>query len=107
MKAKKEIIQRAVNNGSMAKVNRLLSAAHLLNCEVNNLIEETADILRRNGLLIGELKKYHSDFLKCADRYFAEFATMVEENEKMNMFEDMDEFDRMFRKWAKIAEEET
>lgn len=77
MKAKKEIIDRAAANGSMDRVNRLLSAAHLLNCEANGLIEETADILRANGLLLGELKKYHNDFVKCADRYFGAFAAMV------------------------------
>ncbi|MBO8433169.1 MAG: hypothetical protein IAB08_07755 [Bacteroidetes bacterium] len=105
MKARKETIRRAVENGSMDRVNRLVSAAHLLNCEANGLIEETADILRENGLLLGELKKYHSDFVKCADRYFREFAVMVaDDRRKMDMFEDMDEFDRMFREWAKIDE---
>lgn len=105
MKAKKEIIDRAAANGSMDRVNRLLSAAHLLNCEANGLIEETADILRANGLLLGELKKYHNDFVKCADRYFREFAAMVtDERRKMDMFTDMDEFSAMFRKWAKLEE---
>lgn len=89
----------------MDRVNRLVSAAHLLNCEANGLIEETADILRDNGLLLGELKKLHSDFVKCADRYFREFAVMVaDDRRKMDMFEDMDEFDRMFREWAKLEE---
>ena len=105
MKAKKEIIDRAAANGSMDRVNRLLSAAHLLNCEANGLIEETADILRANGFLLGELKKYHSDFVKCADRYFREFAVMVaDDRRKMDMFTDMDELDAMFREWAKIEE---
>ena len=75
MKAKQALIQRAVKNGAIEKVNKLLSAAHILNCEANSLIEEASDILRENGLLIGELKKYHTDFVKCADRYFTEFAT--------------------------------
>ena len=105
MKAKKQLIDRAAANGSMDRVNRLLSAAHLLNCEANGLIEETADILRENGLLLGELKKYHNDFVKCADRYFGAFAEMVtDEDKKTDMFTDMDEFDTMFRKWAKLEE---
>lgn len=106
MKAKKTLIQRAVRNGAIDKVNRLLSAAHLLNCEANSLVEESNDILRENGLLVGELKKYHTDFVKCADRYFSEFAGLVtEDNKKMDMFTDMDEFDKWFRKWSKILEE--
>lgn len=105
MKAKKEIIDRAVSNGTMDRVNRLISAAHLLNCEANSLIEETADLLKANGLLLGDLKKLHNDFVKCADRYFREFGTMVtDQGKKMDMFTDMDEFDAMFRKWAKIEE---
>ena len=104
MRPRKETIDRAVRSGAMDRVNRLVSAAHLLNCEANGLIEETADILRENGLLLGELKKLHSDFVKCADRYFSAFAAMVAESHKMDMFTDMDEFDSMFRKWAKIEE---
>ena len=104
MNAKKVIIDRAVSNGTIDRVNRLLSAAHLLNCEANGLIEETADILRENGLLLGGLKRLHNDFVKCADRYFMVFGTMVaDQGKKMDMFTDMDEFDTMFRKWAKIS----
>lgn len=104
MKAKKTLIQRAVRNGAIDKVNKLLSAAHLLNCEANSLVEEANDILHENGLLVGELKKYHTDFVKCADRYFSEFSGLVtEDNKKMEMFTDMEEFDAMFRKWAKIS----
>ena len=104
MNAKKVIIDRAVSNGTIDRVNRLLSAAHLLNCEANGLIEETADILRENGLLLGDLKRLHNDFVKCADRYFMGFGTMVtDQGKKMDMFTDMDEFDTMFRKWAKIS----
>ena len=57
MKVKQALIQRAVKNGAIEKTNRLLSAAHILNCEANGLIEEANDILRENGLLVGELKK--------------------------------------------------
>ena len=36
----------AVKDGSMDRLNMLLSAAHLLNCEANSLIEEAADVMR-------------------------------------------------------------
>lgn len=37
MKPKKKIIDAAIANGSIDRLNMLLSAAHLLNCEANNL----------------------------------------------------------------------
>ena len=69
MKPKKSLVDAAVKDGSMDRLNMLLSAAHLLNCEANSLIEEAADVMRAKGLLLGDLKKLHNDFLKCADRY--------------------------------------
>ena len=54
---------------------------------------------------MGGLKKLHNDFVKAADRYFKEFSMMITTEEmKMAMFTDMDSFDKMFRKWAKIDE---
>ena len=43
MKPKKKIIDAAIANGSIDRLNMLLSAAHLLNCEANNLVEEASD----------------------------------------------------------------
>lgn len=103
MKPKKHLIDRAVRTGRMARMNMLLSAAHLLNCEANSLVEEASDIMLSSGLMLGDLKKLHSDFVRCADRYFKEFSTMVtEEKTKMDMFSDLEEFDTFFRKWAKV-----
>lgn len=102
----KKVVDRAFENGTIDKVNRLLSAVHILHLEANTLIEEASDTLTEAGLQLGTLKKFHSDFVRCADRYFMEFATMITSNEsKMDMFRDMDSFDEKFRKWAQIAEE--
>ena len=47
--------------------------------------------MRDNGLLLGELKQLHNRFTTAADRYFNEFASMVDtEQKKMDMFNDMD-----------------
>lgn len=108
MQAKKDIIQRAVEDGSIQKVNRLFSAAHLLHCVANNLIEEASDILQDHHLLIGSLKKLHNDVLKRADIYFKDFATMIVDKEcKTAFWRDMEEFEKMFRAWAKIDEDES
>ena len=57
MKPKKKIIDAAIANGSIDRLNMLLSAAHLLNCEANNLVEEASDLMAENSLLLGDLKK--------------------------------------------------
>lgn len=103
MRPKQDLINIAINDGSMDRMNMLLSAAHLLNCEANNLIEETSDVMIAKGLLLGNLKKLHNDFVKCADRYFNEFASLVTTDKcKMDMFDDLQGFDESFRKWAKV-----
>lgn len=103
MKPKKQLIDLAIADDSMERMNMLLSAAHLLNCEANNLIEEASDLVTERGMMLGILKKRHNDLVKCADSYFKEFASMVTEDEtKMDMFGDMDEFDQSFRAWAKV-----
>lgn len=89
MKPNKQLIDAAIANGSMDRMNMLLSAAHLLNCEANNLVEEASDLMTDNGLLLGDLKKLHNDFVRVADRYFKEFATLVgTEKSKIDMFSD-------------------
>ena len=68
--------------------------------------EEAADLMERNGLLLGELKQLHNRFTKSADRYFSEFASMITtDRQKMDMFSDMDGFDGWFRKWAKLPKD--
>lgn len=106
MKPKKHLIERAQANGSIDRLNQLLSSSHILLCEANGLLEEAADLMARNGLMLGELKKLHNQFTKSADRYFSEFASMVTtDKQKMDMFSDMDGFDEWFRKWAKLPKE--
>lgn len=106
MKPKDVFIKRAIANGSVERLNILLSAAHILNCAANQYAEEAADLMEENGLLLGRLKQLHKNFIKSADMYFREFAGMVFNDEKkMAMFQDMDGFDEVFRAWAKIEKD--
>lgn len=103
MKPKKTLIEKSIADGSMDRLNQLLSASHILLCEANNLTEEASDLMSERGLMLGMLKKRHNDFIKCADAYFKEFASMVpEDKSKMEMFGDLDDFDQSFRAWAKV-----
>lgn len=58
MKPRKQLIDAAVANGSMERLNNLLSAAHLLHCEVSDLVGEASDLMTDNGLLIGTLESF-------------------------------------------------
>jgi hypothetical protein len=103
MKPKEFLIKKAIENGSVERLNILLSAAHILNCAANQYAEEAADLMEENGLLLGRLKQLHNNFIKSADMYFSEFAGMVfNDNSKMAMFQDMESFDKVFREWSKI-----
>ena len=103
MKPKKNLIGIAQADGSMDRLNQLLSAAHILLCESNNLVEEASDLMQERGLMLGMLKKRHNDLVKYSDACFKEFSSMItEDNSKMEMFSDMDDFDQYFRKWAKV-----
>lgn len=103
MRPKKRLIETAIADGSMERLNQLLSAAHLLNCEANNLVEEASEVMQAKGLLLGNLKKLHTDFVKCADCYFKEFASMINSDKsKMDLFDDLEGFDKAFREWAKV-----
>ena len=106
MTPKKQLIEKAKANGSIDRMNQLLSASHILSCAANQYAEEAADLMQQNGLMIGRLKFLHNSFLKAADAYFREFASMItEEENKMNMFSDMDGFDAVFRSWSKIEKD--
>lgn len=103
MKPKKHLIESAIADGSIERMNLLLSAVQILLSEAKKLSDEASDLLFERGLLIGEVKKLHRDFERCAARYFEEFASLVEtEKSKMDMFSDLEQFDKSFRKWAKI-----
>lgn len=45
MKPKEFLIKNAIENGSVERLNILLSAAHILNCLANQYAEEAADLM--------------------------------------------------------------
>lgn len=106
MKPKKALIENAKKDGSIDRMNQLLSAAYLLNTEASNLIGEAEDILREHGLMMGELKQLQNNFTKAADRYFAEFSTLSEKDKVMDYFLDYEAFDNWFRKWSHTERKE-
>lgn len=100
-----ELIQRAIDNGTMARFNLLVSAAQILNSVTNNLISEASELLTDNGLLTDGIADENRLYIKAADRYFKEFGKLVKDKGKeMDMFKDIDRFENWFRMWAKLKE---
>jgi len=56
MPPKKKVLEAAIANGAMAKIDRLVSAAHILTEMGDWLMSEAEDTARENGLCIGEVK---------------------------------------------------
>lgn len=106
MKPRKEVIEKAINNGAMARINQLLSANQILMAQSCLLIEEAQSILEANGLCLGLLKQKSNNVTRAFDIYFTEFASMVPKEMKLPMFKDIDDFNYAFRKWAKLLRPE-
>lgn len=103
MKPKKLLIETAEADGSMDRLNQLISASQILLCEANDLIEEASDLMSGKGLMLGTIKKRHNDLTRSADNYFKEIEAMITvDQNKMDMFGDLEEFDNRFRIWAKV-----
>lgn len=100
-----ELIQRAIDNGTMARFNLLVSAAQILNSVTNNLISEASELLTDNGLLTDGIADENRLYINAADRYFKEFGKLVKDKGKeIDMFKDIDWFENRFRMWAKLKE---
>lgn len=103
MRAKKAVVERAIKSGAMDRVNRLLSAANLLQCVSSSFFGEAEDVLREYGLLIGDLKALQTKLNKACDAYTKEFGSMVANDElKKAMFEDLEYMEKKIRQWAMI-----
>ena len=94
----------AFNNSEDAKrVNMLMSAAYLLFTEAMNITEELNDILSKRNLSVGIFKHHHRSLNKSFDIYHADFKSMIKRpEEKENFIIDFEQFDKEFRKFAKL-----
>jgi hypothetical protein len=104
MLPKKRLIERAIADGSIDRLNRLLSAAHILMCVANEFFEESSDLMKIKGLMLGDIKKKYTNYQYYADIYFKEFASMVDGN-KMDMFTDMEQLDELCRKFCNVPKD--
>lgn len=104
MLPKKRLIDRAIADGSIDRLNRLLSAAHILMCVANEFFEESSDLMKIKGLMLGDIKKRYTNYQYSADLYFKEFASMVD-GSKMDMFADMEQLEGLCRKFCNVPKD--
>lgn len=103
MKPKKELLERARRDGAAQRINELISASYMLISEALVLQSEADDTLRKYGLVYAEIKQRANALQKEFDKYFSCVKTMITEDEqKEAYFTDLDNFDKIFRKYAKL-----
>lgn len=106
MRPPKKLIERAKENGAIDRLNRLVSLAYLLQSVATNLHSEAEDLLRENGLLLGELKQDFNRLQAATDRYTRSFSAMVTDKDCAKAYwHDFEELDAKLRSWAKIDEQ--
>lgn len=100
-----ENLQRAIENGTVERFNRLIAASQVLNSVTHSLIQEATEILKDNGLFTEGIVKECRTYNHAADRYFNEFKKLVDGDENAKtMFQEIDYFENWFRMWAKLKE---
>lgn len=103
MKAKKHLLDKAKQDGAAQRINELISASYMLISEALVLQSEADDTLRKYGLVYAEIKQRANALQKEFDKYFACIKSMItEEEQKEAYFTDLDNFDKVFRKYAKL-----
>ena len=100
---RKELVEMAVNSGAIDKAALMLALAYITISAGNNFMEESNDYIQRYGVVVGELKKAHNDFVKSADRYFRICSDMFsKECSVTDYFNDLDKLEKRIRAWADI-----
>lgn len=103
MKAKKHLLDKAKRDGAAQRINELISASYMLISEALVLQSEADDTLRKYGLVYAEIKQRANALQREFDKYFSCVKSMItEDTQKEAYFTDLDNFDKVFRKYAKL-----
>ena len=81
---------------------RIVQAAHMAVVISLNLMGEADDIIDETKLVLnGSINEKQKKFLKRADKYCKEFAELIRAEGKSDVFwENIEDLDKKFRKWA-------
>lgn len=101
----REILEKAKASGMFEKASHMISAVHILLCQANNMIGEVEDMFAEHRVVLDDIVTAQRQYYKSADRYFAELGKIVDENKLGSvMFQDLDDFDNVFRVWAGLKQ---
>lgn len=101
----REILEKAKASGMFEKASQMISAVQILLCQANNMIGEVEDMFAEHRVVLDDIVTAQRQYYKAADKYFAEFGKIVDENKLGSvMFQDLDDFDNVFRVWAGLKQ---
>ncbi len=107
MKVKKALLKRALDNGAINEVCKRIAASEVLMWALDNMLVDIEDIMKNNGLMLGEVKQKYGAVLSANNRFFTEVSDMLGDNDnRMNMYLDIDDFMKGFRSWAGLNKKE-
>ena len=101
---KSQIIEKAKTDGVMDSLVRRVSAMYLLHSTSASILEDTEDYLKESGLSVGKVKWEIQKLNKAFDRYFEKVGGLVGKDQFGNLTEDMLEFEKVVKKFAKLDE---
>lgn len=105
MEEGREIIEKAKASGMFERASQIISAVQILLCEANNMIGEVEDMFAEHSVVLDDIVTAQRQYYKAADKYFAEFGKIVDDNKLGNvMFKDIEDFDNVFRIWAGLKQ---
>lgn len=101
----REILEKAKASGMFERASQMISAVQILLCQANNMIGEVEDMFAEHRVVLDDIVSAQRQYYKAADKYFAEFGKIVDENKLGSvMFQDLDDFDNVFRVWAGLKQ---
>lgn len=92
-----------INKPLLDRLSIILSAHYVLASEMGLLISEMYDELEENGLGFGRVLSDIKQVDKALDKYFKTFSKLIKTDQLDNLVHDVEAFDKLFRKWARIA----
>lgn len=96
----KKTIDRAIADGTLPKIDRILSAAHLLTCIADHYMQEADDLTRGCGFCLGEVKRAQTAYSQHMERYNALWTQLVKGSHMTH--ERTEDFDRFMPAFTRM-----
>lgn len=95
-------VKKAIENGSMDRVNELLSIVSMLIYEGERMMSEVDMVLSSQGLKHGLIKQAFTRQIKATDILTSQIRSIVKDGEGKEMVNDLDKFDDQIHAMFKL-----